>query len=83
MKFKNKQVLHDVIMDYDNPFKMFELAKEYDKLKQGAAAFGWYLRAADFCEGETYEEKWLQYRCMLFGTWFSSVCQIRSQKSNG
>jgi hypothetical protein len=48
MKFKNMKVLNDVVLDYSNPFKMFELAKEYDKLKQGAAAFGWYLRAADF-----------------------------------
>ena len=49
MKFKNIKLLNDVVLDYSNPFKMFALAKEYDKLKQGAAAFGWYLRAADFC----------------------------------
>tara|TARA_B110000503_G_scaffold54658_1_gene87784 strand:+ start:1062 stop:2303 length:1242 start_codon:yes stop_codon:yes gene_type:complete len=65
MKFKNMQVLNDVVMDYSNPFKMYALAREYDALKQGAAAFGWYLRAADFCAGETYEEKMLQYKCMI------------------
>ena len=83
MIFKNKQVLHDVIMDYDNPFKMFELAKEYDKLKQGAAAFGWYLRAADFCEGETYEEKELQYRCMVLGSAVFARSEARNQTVNG
>ena len=83
MIFKNKQVLHNVIMDYDNPFKMFELAKEYDKLKQGAAAFGWYLRAADFCEGETYEEKELQYKCMVLGSALFARSEARNQTVNG
>jgi len=40
MKFKNMQVLNDVVLDYSNPFKMYKLALEYDSLKQGAAAFG-------------------------------------------
>ena len=83
MIFKNKQLLHDVIMDYDNTFKMFNLAKEYDKLKQGAAAFGWYLRAADFCEGETDEEKELQYRCMVLGAALFARSEARNQTVNG
>jgi hypothetical protein len=83
MKFKNMQVLNDVVLDYSNPWKMFELAREYDKLKQGAAAFGWYLRAADFCEGETYEEKWLQYRCMLFGAAIFDRSEARNQTTQG
>ena len=61
------QVLNDVVMDYSNPYKMYALAREYDALKQGAAAFGWYLRAADFCDGETYEEKMLQYKALILG----------------
>ncbi len=67
MKFTNMKALNDVVLDYSNPFKMYALAREYDKLEQGAAAFGWYLRAADFCEGETFEEKWLQYKAIIMG----------------
>lgn len=55
-------------MDYENPFKMYELAKEYDKLDQDAAAFTYYLRAAEFCNGETYEEKLLQYKALIMGS---------------
>jgi len=83
MKFKNMKVLNDVVLDYNNPFKMFELAKEYDKLKQGAAAFGWYLRAADFCKGETYEEKELQYKCMVLGAAIFARSEARTQTVKG
>jgi len=61
------KALNDVVLDYSNPFKMYALAREYDKLLQGAAGFGWYLRAADFCEGKTFEEKWLQYKSIILG----------------
>jgi hypothetical protein len=83
MKFKNMKALNDVVLDYTNPWKMFELAREYDRLKQGAAAFGWYLRAADFCEGETYEEKWLQYKCMLLGAAIFDRSEARNQTTQG
>ena len=83
MKFKNMKVLNDVVLDYSNPFKMFELAKEYDKLKQGAAAFGWYLRAADFCKGETYKEKELQYKCMVLGAAVFARSEARTQTVKG
>tara|TARA_B110000459_G_scaffold197527_1_gene241115 strand:+ start:2387 stop:3631 length:1245 start_codon:yes stop_codon:yes gene_type:complete len=83
MKFKNIKLLNDVVLDYSNPFKMFALAKEYDKLKQGAAAFGWYLRAADFCEGETYEEKELQYKCMVLGAAVFARSEARTQTVKG
>jgi hypothetical protein len=83
MKFKNIQVLNDVVLDYTNPWKMFELAREYDKLKQGAAAFGWYLRAADFCEGETLGEKILQYKCMLLGAAIFDRSEARNQTTQG
>lgn len=67
MKFENLHLLNDVVMDYDNPEKIYKLAFEYDKLKQGAAAFGWYLRAADMSKGDTFESKWLQYKSILRG----------------
>ncbi len=79
MRFKNMKVLNDVVMDYSNPFKMYALAREYDSLKQGAAAFGWYLRAADFCEGETWEEKKLQYNCMVLGGQIFERSEARGQ----
>lgn len=66
MKFKNMNVLNEVVLDYDNPQKIYNLAREYDKLEQGAAAFSWYLRAADMSPGVTSCEKWLQYKCMIF-----------------
>jgi len=65
MQFKNMKLLNDVVLDYDNPDKIYKLAREYDKLEQGAAAAGFYLRAADMSEGKTFEEKWLQYKCMI------------------
>lgn len=65
MKLENKQLLHDVILDYNNPPKIYALAREYDRLEQGSGAFGFYLRAADMSPGKTFEEKWLQYKCMI------------------
>jgi len=62
-----QQLLNDFVMDYKNPFKMYELAKEYDKLDQDAAALTYYLRAAEFCDGKTYNEKLLQYRALIMG----------------
>lgn len=65
MIFKNKKLLNDVVLDYSNSYKVYELAKEYDKLEQGAAAAGFYLRAADMSPGKTFEEKWLQYKSII------------------
>ena len=62
---KLKKLASEVALDYNNPFKNYELAREYEKLEQGAAAASFYLRAADFCEGKTFEEKWLQYKCLI------------------
>lgn len=67
MKFNNPQLLNEVILDYQNPYKAYALAREYDELQQGAGAFGWYLRAAEFSAGETEEEKYLQYKCLILG----------------
>lgn len=68
MKFTNTKLLNDVILDYSNPDKIYKLAREYDKLEQGSAAFSYYLRAADMSPGKTQEEKWLQYKCMILGS---------------
>lgn len=51
-----------------DPKIMFKVAMEYDKLDQRAAAFSYYLRAADFTEGDSFEEKWLQYECLILGS---------------
>ena len=77
------QILNDVVLDYSNPWKMFKLACEYDRLKQGAAAFGWYLRAADFCEGNTSDEKFLQYKCMVLGAAIFDRSEARNQTTQG
>jgi hypothetical protein len=59
------RLLNDVVLDNRNPQKLFDLAKEYDKLEQGAAAFTFYMRAAEFNAGETFEEKWIQYKSLI------------------
>ena len=65
MKFTNLNLLNDVVLDYSNPDKIYKLAREYDRLQQGSAAFGFYLRAADMSPGKNWDEKWLQYKCMI------------------
>ena len=59
------RLLNDVILDYTNSEKIYKLAREYDKLQQGAAATGFYLRAADMSPGSSFEEKWLQYKSII------------------
>lgn len=83
MIFKNINLLNDVVLDYTNPEKLYNLAREYDKLEQGAAAFGFYLRAADMCKGETYDEKWLQYKCMILGAFIYDRNLNREQSTMG
>ena len=67
MIFKNMKLLNDVVLDYSNSEKIYKLAREYDKLEQGSAAFSFYLRAADMVEGNHYQDRWLQYKCMILG----------------
>ena len=62
----NLQLLNDVVLDYDNPDKIYKLAREYDRLEQGSGAFSFYLRAADMSPGKTFEEKWIQYKSIIF-----------------
>ena len=48
------------VMDPKNPYKCFELAKEYDQLEQGAMAVSLYLKSADLSDNKD-----LQYDCMV------------------
>lgn len=57
-----QELLNEHLLDTKNTHKMFELAREYDRLKQGAAAISFYTRAADLEE----DDKFLQYQCMLY-----------------
>jgi len=59
------KLLKDVVLDHKNPYKLYKLAREYDKLKQGAGAFSFYMRASEFNNGETFEEKWIQYKSLV------------------
>ena len=59
-----QELLNEHALDPKNPRKAFELAKEYDKLRQGAAAISLYIKAADL---ET-KDKLLQYQCMLLAS---------------
>jgi hypothetical protein len=55
-----QELLNTHIMDPKNPVKVFALAREYDKLEQGAMAVSLYLKSADLSE-----DKLLQYKCMI------------------
>lgn len=61
-----QQLLNDVVLDHQNPFKLYALAREYDKLEQGAAAATFYMRAAEYNNEETFEELWVQYKSLIF-----------------
>jgi hypothetical protein len=65
MIFKNMNLLNDVVLDYSNPQKLYDLAREYDRLEQGSAAFSFYLRAADMANSDDEDEKWIQYKSMI------------------
>lgn len=55
-----KEILNRHAENVKDPYTIFELAKEYDNLKQGAAAVGLYIKAADLTD-----DKILQYKCMI------------------
>lgn len=79
----NMKLLNDVVLDYSNPLKNYLLAREYDRLEQGAAAFSFYLRAADMSTGETYEDRWLQYKCMILGAFIFDRSGRRDHTTEG
>jgi hypothetical protein len=56
-----QDLLSQVVLDTHNSSKMYELAKEYDRLEQGAAAATFYLRAADYEK----EDKLLKYKSLI------------------
>lgn len=55
-----QKLLNEQVLDPKNPYKVFDLAKEYDRLEQGAMAVSLYLKAADLSK-----DKILQYKCMI------------------
>ena len=57
-----QQLTNEHVLDPKNPQKMFALARQYDKMKQGAAAISFYIRTADLEENNEF----LQYQCMLY-----------------
>lgn len=83
MKLQNKKLLHDVILDYNNSDKIYKLAREYDRLEQGSGAFGFYLRAADMSPGKTFDEKWLQYKCMILSAFIYERNENRNHSVEG
>jgi hypothetical protein len=83
MKFTNIDLLNDVVLDYQNPYKIYKLAREYDRLEQGAGAFSWYLRAADMSPGKTWEERWVQYKSMILGAFIYDRSGNRNHSTEG
>ena len=79
----NLDILNDVVLDYQNPEKIYKLAREYDVREQGAAAFGWYLRAADMSPGKTWEDKWIQYRSIIMGAFIYDRSRDRNLTTEG
>lgn len=83
MKFTNMNLLNDVVLDYQNPYKIYKLAREYDRLEQGAGAFSWYLRAADMANSDEYEERWIQYKSMILGAFIYDRQKNRNHSTEG
>lgn len=79
----NMNLLNAVVLDYTNPEKIYELAREYDRLEQGAGAFSWYLRAADMSEGKTWEERWIQYKSMILSSFIYDRSGNRDHTTEG
>lgn len=55
-----QQLLNEHVLDPKNTEKLFKLAKEYDRLEQGAMSVSLYLKTADLSESPL-----MQYKCML------------------
>jgi hypothetical protein len=77
------KALNDVVLDYSNPQKNYSLAKEYDRLEQGAGAFSFYLRAADMSEGKTWDDRWLQYKAMILSSFIFDRSYNRDHTTDG
>jgi hypothetical protein len=57
-----RELTTEHVKDPKNTNKMLNLAREYDKIGNGAAAISFYTRAADIEE----IDKLLQYKCMIY-----------------
>ena len=55
-----EQLLNEHCLDPKNPYKIYDLAAEYDRLEQGAMGVSLYLKAADISD-----DKLLQYKSMI------------------
>lgn len=55
-----QKLLNEQVLDPKNPYKLYALAREYDRLEQGAMAVSLYLKAADLAK-----DKLLQYKSVL------------------
>ena len=55
-----QELLNEHCLDPKNTQKLFALAREYDRLEQGAMAVSLYLKTADISE-----DKKLQYQCLI------------------
>jgi hypothetical protein len=77
------KALNDVVLYYSNPQKNYSLAKEYDRLEQGAGAFSFYLRAADMSEGKTWDDRWLQYKAMILSSFIFDRSYNRDHTTDG
>lgn len=55
-----QELLNNHVMDPKNPEKLFKLAREYDKLEQGAMAVSLYLKTADLSDNTL-----LQYKSLI------------------
>lgn len=79
----NTKTLNEVVLDYTNPYKNYELAREYDRLEQGAAASGFYLRAADMSPGKTWPERWIQYKSIILNSFIFDRSRDRDHSTEG
>lgn len=55
-----QKLLNEQVLDPKNPEKVYALAREYDRLEQGAMAVSLYLKAADLSK-----DKILQYKSII------------------
>ena len=69
-----QQLVNEHVFDPKNTYKMFDLAREYDKLENGAAAISFYIRCADLED----DDKELQYKCMIY----AGLAYARQERRN-
>jgi len=55
-----QKLLNEQVLDPKNPYKLYDLASEYDRIENGAMAVSLFLKAADLSK-----DKLLQYKALL------------------